>query len=235
MNKLNNLTATKRTSPPTWAVLERQLIDAIDQTASIYIDKYTRSDGSLNWIKEYPGDGVWVDDLYEAFFNWPLYYSLGGSEYIGKKAVDQWNAVTRQVTDDYGRIADDFVCNDDWFHNAENYVYFYALGLSDPSTTKMMERARRFSGFYLAENKDIPNYAPNHHIIRSPISGSLVTILNTGTQHCYQTSKFHPNGRNTLDHGIEKVQAKNFGGRIRKNESRFMPFLTRSSWKETYP
>ena len=173
MNKLNNLTATKRTSPPTWAVLERQLIDAIDQTASIYIDKYTRSDGSLNWIKEYPGDGVWVDDLYEAFFNWPLYYSLGGSEYIGKKAVDQWNAVTRQVTDDYGRIADDFVCNDDWFHNAENYVYFYALGLSDPSNTKMMERALRFSGFYLAENKDIPNYDPIHHIIRSPFSGSL--------------------------------------------------------------
>ena len=166
------IAATKRTAPPTWAVLERQLIDAIDQAAPIYIDKYTRPDGSLIWIEEYPGDGVWVDDLYEAFFNWPLYYSLGGSEYIGERAVEQWNAVTRQVTDDYGRIANEFVCDDDWFHNSENYVYFYALGLSDPTNAEMMKRARRFSGFYLAEDPEVPNYDPERSIIRSPFSGS---------------------------------------------------------------
>ncbi len=169
---LLTLTGTKRTAPPSWAVLERQLIDALDQAAPIYIDKYTRPGGALIWIEEYPGDGVWVDDLYEAFFNWPLYYSLGGKEYIGSKAVEQWNAVTRQVTYDYGRVANEFVCNDDWFHNSENYVYFYALGLSAPTNAEMMRRARRFSGFYMAEDPSVPNYEPEHRIIRSPFSGS---------------------------------------------------------------
>ena len=126
-------TSTKRTEPPVWAVLERQLIDALNQAAPVYIDKYTRTGGSLVWTEQYPGDGVWVDDLYEAFFNWPLLYALGGSEYIGEKAVGQWNAVTRQITYDYGRIAREFVCDDDWFHSSENYVYFYAIGLADPA------------------------------------------------------------------------------------------------------
>ena len=164
--------STQRTAPPTWAVLERQLIDALNQAAPIYLEKYTRPGGALIWTEQYPGDGVWVDDLYEAFFNWPLLYALGGSEYIGEKAVAQWNAVTRQITYDYGRIAREFVCSDDWFHNSENYVYFYALGLSDPTNAEMLRRARRFSGFYMAEDPDVPNYDPEHRIIRSPFSGS---------------------------------------------------------------
>ena len=164
--------STKATSPPAWAVYERQLIDALDQVAPIFIDKYTRPGGALVWMDRYPGDGVWVDDLYEAFFNWPLMYSLGGGEYIGTKAVEQWNAVTRQVTYDYGRVAKEFICNDDWFHNSENYVSFYAIGLSDPTNAEMMRRARRFAGMYMAEDPDVPNYDPEHRIIRSPFSGS---------------------------------------------------------------
>ena len=165
-------TGTRRTTPPTWAVLERQLIDAIDQAAPVYIDKYTRPGGSLIWMDGYPGDGVWVDDLYEAYFNWPLFNSLGGSDYIGTKAVEQWNAVTRQITYDYGRVHKEFVRDDDWFHSAENYVYFYAIGLSDPTNAEMMRRARRFSGFYMAEDPEVPNYDPEHKIIKSPFSGS---------------------------------------------------------------
>ncbi len=165
-------TGTRRTEPPTWAVLERRLIDAIDQAAPVFIDKYTRPGGSLIWTEGYPGDGVWVDDLYEAFFNWPLHYAIGGSDYVGTKAVEQWNAVTRQIEFDYGRIAREFVCDDDWFHSAENYVYFYALGLSDPTNAEMMRRARRFSGMYMAEDPQVPNYDPEHKIIRSPFNGS---------------------------------------------------------------
>ncbi|MCH2661677.1 hypothetical protein MK163_14620, partial [bacterium] len=57
----------------------------------------------LIWREDYPGDGVWADDLYEAFFNWPHYYALGGSQYTGTKALEEWNAITRQLTYDYGR------------------------------------------------------------------------------------------------------------------------------------
>ena len=51
------------TRAPAWAVLERQLFDAMDQAAPIFIDKYTRPGGSLVWTESYPGDGVWADSI----------------------------------------------------------------------------------------------------------------------------------------------------------------------------
>ncbi|MBT3343703.1 MAG: hypothetical protein HN712_30450 [Gemmatimonadetes bacterium] len=164
--------ATQKTSPPSWAVLERRLIDAIDEAAPVFLDKYTRPGGALVWQEEYPGDGVWADDLYEAFFNWPQYHALGGSDYCGEKSFVEWNAITRQLAVDYGRVTDEFVNDDDWFHNGENYVYFYALGLVDPTVRDNVARARRFAEFYTGDNANVDNYDPAARIIRSPFSGS---------------------------------------------------------------
>ena len=164
--------STSKTAAPAWAVLERQLFRAIDQAAPVFLEKYTRPGGELIWREDYPGDGVWADDLYEAFFNWPLYHALGGSEYTGRMAVQEWNAITRQLTYDYGRVSREFVNDDDWFHNSENYIYFYHLGMSDPTSAEMARRARRFAGFYLGEDPEAPNYDPAQRIVRSPFSGS---------------------------------------------------------------
>ena len=129
------------TRPPAWALLERRLIDAIDEAAPIFLEKYTRPGGALIWREDYPGDGVWADDLYEAFFNWPHYYALGGSTYTGEMAVQEWNAVTLQIEYDYGRAHREFISDDDWFHNGENYIYFYHLGMADATNAEMMRRA----------------------------------------------------------------------------------------------
>jgi hypothetical protein len=156
VNPIPTLFATERCAPPTWAVLERRLIDTIDAAAPIFLEKYTRPGGALIWQEEYPGDGVWADDLYEAFFNWPLYHTLGGSDYTGTKAVEEWNAVTRQIEFDCGRAFREFVTDDDWFHNVENYNCFYHLGMADPTNREMMRRARRFAGFYTGEDPTTP-------------------------------------------------------------------------------
>ena len=140
MAPLKTITGSERTAPPGWAVLERQLIDAIDAAAPVFLEKYTRPGGALVWREDYPGDGVWADDLYEAFFNWPHYHALGGSDYTGVKSFEQWNAVTRQVEHDYGRAHKEFISDDDWFHNAENYIYFYHLGMADPTSRETMRR-----------------------------------------------------------------------------------------------
>ena len=165
--------STRATAPPGWAALQRRLIDAIDAAAPIFLEKYTRPGGALIWQEEYPGDGVWADDLYEAFFNWPLYHALGGSDYTGLKAVEEWNALTRQITTDYGRAHKEFISDDDWFHNAENYIYFYHLGMADPTSRDMLRRARRFAGFYMNEDPEVPNYDAENRLIRSPFSGSV--------------------------------------------------------------
>ena len=55
-------------SPPTWAILERALIDIMSQSVFSFLRKYTREDGTLIWRDEFPGiDGL--DDAYESFHN----------------------------------------------------------------------------------------------------------------------------------------------------------------------
>ena len=67
--------STRATALPGWAVMQRRLIDTIDAAAPLFLEKYTRPGGTLIWQEDYPGDGVWADDLYEAVFNWPLYHA----------------------------------------------------------------------------------------------------------------------------------------------------------------
>ena len=114
--------SVKRTRVPAWAVLERRLIEAMDVAAPIFVQKYTRPGGQLIWRRDYPGDGVWADDLYESFFNWPLFYALGGGRQVLDLAIQEWSAITRQIMYDYGRASKEFIDNDDWFHNSENYL-----------------------------------------------------------------------------------------------------------------
>ena len=168
---MKTIASSVKTAPPTWAVLERQLIDAMDQAAPIFIEKYTRLGGALIWMEGNPGDDIWADDLYEGFFNWPFFYDVGGSDYIAAMAVQEWNAITRQITYDYDRLTREFINDDDWFHNGENYVYFSALGLVDPTNAEMMRRARRFAGMYMGNDPQSPNYDKKHRIIRSPYNG----------------------------------------------------------------
>jgi hypothetical protein len=54
----------------------------------------------------------------------------------------------------------------------ESYPYFYFLCLADPANPHLVERARRFAGLYLGENPAVPNYDPDHAIIRAPHNGS---------------------------------------------------------------
>ena len=160
-------------APPTWAVLQRQLIRAIDEAAPVFLEKYTRQSGELIWKEGKQEDLTWADDLYEAFFNWPLYYALGGSDYIGDKAAHQWNAITRQLEFEYAQLTREFVNSADWFHHGENYIYLYYLALANPTLAEMARRARRFAGLYLGEDPDVPNYDPEHRIIRSPFTGGI--------------------------------------------------------------
>ena len=73
------VTATQRTTPPTWALLQRHLIEAMNEAGHLFLDKYTREDGTLLWREHWPGmDGS--DDAYESFYTFPLFYALGGAE-----------------------------------------------------------------------------------------------------------------------------------------------------------
>ncbi len=68
---------TPFTAPPTWAVLEQQLFDIMDQSVHPFLEKYTHPDGSLIGGEHISGS---EDDFYESFYNWPLLYLLGGGD-----------------------------------------------------------------------------------------------------------------------------------------------------------
>ncbi len=46
------------------------------------------------------------------------------------------------------------------------------MGTADPANAETRRRAQRFAGFYLNDDPAVLNYDPEHHIVRSPCSGS---------------------------------------------------------------
>ncbi len=167
-----NITATTPIgAPPSWAVMERALIDLIDRSVYPYLEKYTHPDGSLIWADQWVNSRDGLDDLYESFFNWPLQYILGGGDHLLTIAQIEWDAITRQGAG-FGLVDKEYEIGYDQFHQGESYIYFYFLCLADPTNPVNIERARRFAGFYIGEDPEAPNYDPQHKIIRAPHNGS---------------------------------------------------------------
>ena len=157
-------------TPPEWALLQQHVMDQLEPAALEFVNKYTNDDHTLKWRKEWPGfDGS--DDGYESFYNFPLYYAIGGPPSIDRLSRDLWEGVTRQFTQ-YGQIHDEFDANYDWMHHGESYTNFYFFGLSDPTNQAFRQRTVRFASLYLGDNPDAPNYDPVRKLIRSPINGS---------------------------------------------------------------
>ncbi|RXZ83729.1 hypothetical protein EBB07_04925 [Paenibacillaceae bacterium] len=164
------ITAEENWTAPSWALMQRAMFDKLNVAAVEYVARYTRSDNTLIWRNDWPGmDGS--DDPYEAFMNLSLLYALGGSEEVGRLAGVMWESLTWQWTQ-YGQIHNEFDGYYDWMHHGEGYLYFYFLGLSDPESVKLKQRAVRFSRMYTGDDPQAPNYDKEKRLIRSPITGS---------------------------------------------------------------
>ena len=153
------------TAPPPWAVIQRLLIKTMEEAAPVYLKRFTRAGGTVY------GEGM-VDDVYEMFFNWPLFFAMGGDEKLLHWALQEWSAITRQFTYQDAQVHKEFFANSDWFHISEGSMAFYDFGVADPTIPENVMRSRRFAGLYLNEDKDASNYDSKHRIIRSPFNGS---------------------------------------------------------------
>lgn len=155
---------------PEWAIWQRRLLADLAPAAKEFVTRYTRPDGTIIWRDEWPGmDGS--DDGYESFYNFPLYYALGGDEEIHRLSRHLWDGVTKQFTA-YGQVHDEFDAHYDWMHHGESYTYLYFFGLADPRIVKDRQRAFRFAELYLGSEADSANYDPVLKRMRSPLTGS---------------------------------------------------------------
>ncbi len=165
--------------PPRWAVLERRVIDRIDDAVDLIMERYLDDDGSAMWppSDDYVGIDA-VDDVYEGFWNWPLYYTLGGDRKVFEYAFDEFEAITEQFAAvptglGHPQIVREYQQGHDWFHQSEGYLLFYHLCLAEPHNDRLRQLATRYAGFYLNEVDGVPdNYDPNHDLLYCPMNGS---------------------------------------------------------------
>ena len=165
-------------TPPEWALLERELIDKINDAAPKVLKKYTRPDGTLYWpthpdFQSFDG----LDDAYESFHNWPLFYMLGGDAQFLVDAQNEFEVITKDMTNygsghDYPMVYKEYQTGYDWFHQSEGNYLFYMLCMADPSHALNVERAKRFAGFFMNEDPEAQNYDPEHKIIKCVMNGS---------------------------------------------------------------
>ena len=167
------------TTPPSWAVQQRLLLQTMERSALPFWDRYVRDDGELYWDDsiggvspdDYGFGGSSPDDFYEAFFSWPLLYLMGGGGHLLEMAHRGWEGITRQLTR-CGTVHKEYARCEDQFHQSESDIFFYHLCMADPANASLAIRARRFAGFYLNEDPEAINYDREHRIILSPFNGS---------------------------------------------------------------
>ena len=157
--------------PPTWAILQRKLIDIMNEAVDPFLARYVRADGELIWREGGTNSRDGADDFYESAYNWPLFYLLGGGNHLLEHGQRIWDGITRQLTR-AGMVHKEYELGYDQFHQGESYIYFYFLCLADPTNTVNLARAQRFAGFYLNEDPDALNYDPVHKMIRAAHNGS---------------------------------------------------------------
>ena len=165
-------------NPPEWAMLERELIDKINDAAPKVFEKYTRPDGTLFWPTSPDFQSIdGLDDCYESFHNWALFYLLGSNDWFltqSHREFDVINDYMAKFDTGYGypMVVKEYQPSYDWFHQSEGNYLFYMLCMADPSNENNIERATRFAGFFMNEDPDAQNYDPKHRIIKCAMNGS---------------------------------------------------------------
>ena len=165
---------------PSWAVAEREMLQAAAHGTKLWVERYLRPDGSVN-VPERWGVTDGPDDIMETVRGWPLIYAMGAPDAVADAYEKVWEGHLRQFgrtkipTVELARdgiFVKEFPPSFDWEHTGEGLQAFYWHALGRPNDPTTLARTRRFAGFYLNEDPDAPNYDPKLKIIKSLFNGS---------------------------------------------------------------
>jgi hypothetical protein len=197
------------TSPPVWALLQRELLRANTAACREFARRYHDERGYLRCVERWGGDDG-PDDAIECCTDWPILHALGAPDLVLQLYKKAWEGHLRQYTAAKtthvpfardGMYYKEFPVMFDWLHNGEGLTPFNVQGLSDPSDRLFRQRVRRFAGFYLNEDKGAPNYDPKHRIIRSLFNGSRGPLLRKATALDWAGDPVEVENRFRLGHG----------------------------------
>jgi hypothetical protein len=193
---------------PEWALLQRALLSAHTEACEAFHAKYFDERNHLLCFPRW-GTNDGPDDAIEHVNDWPLVHALGGSDRIlalyravYEGHLEQYGALrTREVPMGRdGMYVREFPPQIDWQHISEGLSVFNLMGLSTPDDAKLIERTRRFAGFYDGSDPTAANYDARHRVIRSLFNGSKGPLLRPTTPldwagDPFDTTKFR------LEHG----------------------------------
>ncbi|MBK8500868.1 MAG: hypothetical protein IPL46_00950 [Saprospiraceae bacterium] len=196
-------------APPTWALLERELLSANTTACREFFNKYFDERGYLMCVERWGGDDG-PDDAIENVADWPLLHMLGASEDLLDLYKKAWEGHLRQYTEAKtvdvpfareGMYYKEFPVMMDWMHNGEGLRVFNLQGLSDPHDVSYQNRVQRFAGFYLNEDPEAQNYDFEHKIIRSMFNGSRGPLMRKTTGLDWAGDPIRVENRFHLGHG----------------------------------
>ncbi len=195
--------------PPSWALLERELLRANVRACEEFYARYFDKRGYLECVERWGGDDG-PDDAIENVNDWPVLYALGGSDTILSLFKKAWEGHLRQYsaarTTDVpfardGMYYKEFPVMFDWLHNGEGLTVFNLEGLCDPQDDRFKRRVIRYAGFYLGGDPGAPNYDPKLKIIRSLFNGSRGPLLRKATALDWAGDPIDVENRFHLGHG----------------------------------
>jgi hypothetical protein len=212
----SEITVTIRTpmSPPTWSLLERELLKANTAACKEFFEHYFYERGYLRCVERWGGDDG-PDDAIENCTDWPVLHALGAPDVVLQLYKKAWEGHLRQYTAAKtvqvpfakdGMYYKEFPVMFDWLHNGEGLTPFNLQGLSDPYDSRFQQRVRRFAGFYLNEDPGAQNFDPGHKIIRSMFNGSRGPLLRKATALDWAGDPIEIEGRFRLGHGEHSYQ-----------------------------
>lgn len=183
------LTLSTPMAAPEWAKLERQLLAEQVPACVEFYEKYFDARGYLQcFVRWGANDGP--DDAFENFNGWPELHALGADDRIRALFLQGHEGLLKQYTAAKttdvpiargGMYYKEFIVQSDWMHHGEGLQLFNRMGLSIGADPVYADRARRFAGFYMAEDPEAPNYDPKLKLIRSMQNGSRGPMLRKAT------------------------------------------------------
>ena len=165
------------------------MIRTASEAVTAFYDHYFDERGYLLCVPRWGGDDG-PDDAAENIANWPELHALGAPDTVLERYKRGWEGHLRQYTEAKtvevplareGMYFREFPTQFDWMHNGEAFTAFFLQGLSDPYDRALLDRTRRFAGFYMDEDALAKNYDPEHKLIRSMFNGSRGPLLRKTT------------------------------------------------------
>ena len=196
-------------SPPTWALLERELLRAQSQACQKFYERYFDERGYLRCVPRWGGDDG-ADDAAENLTGWTILHALGAPDIVLEMYKKGWDGHVQQYTEAKtvevpfardGMYYKEFPVMFDWFHNGEGLSPFVYHGLSEPWDVSHRRRMARYAGFYMNEDPLAQNYDPEHKIIKSMFNGSRGPMMRKATGLDWAGDPIEVEGRFKPGHG----------------------------------